>query len=422
MPIPALTPISTTSKIALPSITTAEAAEAAVYPFGVYNVITFYQGAADQVAYTYKKLGGDVLDVELTKENVFAAYEEAVLEYSYLINIHQAKNSLGDLLGHTTASFDSDGEIKSGDSLENENVELKFPRFTFEYSQRANSGMAIEANAGGDQTLYSASFATSSSQQDYDLQSIISSSAAAGDINMDSGDSIGNKKITIRRVYYVTPRAQWRFYAFYGGINVIGNATTYGQYADDSTFEVVPTWQNKLQAIQYEDSIRTRISNYSYEIHNNKIRLYPMPSALQDEKFWVHFTISKDPWEEYADRRTGAEGINNMNTLPFVNVPYENINSIGKQWIRRFSLALCKEMLGHIRGKFGGSIPIPGEALTLNASDLLGQAKEEQDKLREELKTVLDELTYAKLAERDAAIAETTAKTQTFVPLPIFMG
>ena len=146
-----------------------------------------------------------------------------------------------------------------------------------------------------------------------------------------------------------------------------------------------------------------------------------MPAGLQDERFWVQFTIEKDAWEEYADRRAGAEGVNNMGTLPFGNIPYANINSIGKQWIRRFTLSLIKEMLGLIRSKFG-TIPIPGESLTLNGADLVSQGKEEQDKLREELKTVLDELTYAKLAERDAAIIDSTTKAQAGIPLPIFIG
>ena len=111
---------------------------------------------------------------------------------------------------------------------------------------------------------------------------------------------------------------------------------------------------------------------------------------------WVEFSVAEDAWEESDDRQHGADGVNNMNALPFANIPFQNINSMGKQWIRRFSLALCKEMLGQIRGKFA-TIPIPGESVTLNASDLLSQAKEEQEKLREELKTTLDELTYSKL-------------------------
>ena len=119
----------------------------------------------------------------------------------------------------------------------------------------------------------------------------------------------------------------WRFFAYYGGLNVIGNLSSYGQYSDDSTFEIVPTWQNKLQAINYEDSIYTRISHYSYELYNNIIRLFPVPRDLQDERFWVQFTVEMDAWEEYADRKRGADGINNLNTLPFANIPYDNINS-----------------------------------------------------------------------------------------------
>jgi hypothetical protein len=110
-----------------------------------------------------------------------------------------------------------------------------------------------------------------------------------------------------------------------------------------------------------------------------------------------------------------------MNTLPYGNIPYQNINSIGKQWIRRFALALSKEMLGQVRGKLG-SIPIPGDSITLNASDLLGQAKAEQDALRDELKTILDELTYAKLAEKDAAVAENVSKLHAQIGYPIYIG
>jgi len=414
---PTLTPTSTTSEIVLTATGSTSLVSAAL-PYGIYVSNTnFLSGAAEQVSYVYKKLGGDVLDIEITAGNVYAAYEEACLEYSYLVNIHQAKNSLGDLLGNTTASFDHDGEVSSSSTISS--VSLKYPRYTFQYSRRAGEGVAADAAAGGALALYSGSFAAVANQQDYDLQGLISSSVSS----FDGTDTIGNNRITIKRVYYVTSRAQWRFYAFYGGLNVIGNMSTYGQYADDSTFEVIPTWQNKLQAMNYEDSISTRISNYSYEIHNNKIRLYPTPSGFStDEKFWVQFTVKKDAWEEYSDRKNGAEGVNNMNTLPFANVPYENINSIGKQWIRRFALALSKEMLGYVRSKFGGSIPIPGESLSLNGGDLVSQGQTEQKDLREELKTVLDELTYAKLAERDAAVAESATKTQGAVPLPIFVG
>jgi hypothetical protein len=140
-------------------------------------------------------------------------------------------------------------------------------------------------------------------------------------------------------------------------------------------------------------------------------------------KFWINFSIEGDyePWEVNPRGNTGTDGVNNMNTLPFQNLPYENINSIGKQWIRRFALALTKEMLGQIRGKFG-VVPIPGESVTMNASELLAQAKAEQDGLREELKTLLDEMTYEKLAVTDGSLQDSTKRIMENVPVGIFVG
>ena len=215
----------------------------------------------------------------------------------------------------------------------------------------------------------------------------------------------------------------WRFYGYYGGFSVVGNLRTYGQYADDSTFEIVPTWQNKLQAMAYEDALWTRISHYSYEIHDNMLRLFPTPDNTSPKKFWVQFTIDNqyDAWEETGRGNQGTGGINNLNTLPFENLPYENINSIGKQWIRRFALALGKEMLGQVRGKFA-TVPIPGESVTLNAADLLSQARTEMDQLREELKTILSELTYDQLAAIDSNMQDSTEKVLTNIPAGIYVG
>ena len=430
MSVPVLTPSSNSSKVILPITGTPGNVNDSSnpLPFGFYmqgpDAAAFASGAADQVGFVYKKLGGDVLDIELTQYNVYAAYEEAVLEYSYLVNIHQAKNSLNNLLGSTTASFDEDGQIVEGDALSGSNREMALPRYTFDYTRRVAEGIASEAGAGGGLTYYTASFIPTASQQDYDLQEIVSSSVANGELTLDSGDTVGNNKITIRNMYYKTPASMWRFFAYYGGLNVIGNLSTYGQYADDSTFEVIPTWQNKLQAMMYEDSIYTRVSHYSYEIINNKLRLFPTPSepGLSPRRFYFRFTVKKDATEEYADRQNGSRGVNNMNNLPFQNIPYSSINSIGKQWIRRFALALCKEMLGQIRGKLGNVVPLPGGNVSLNATSLLSEATKEMGDLRTELKTVLDELTYEKLLTKDANMTKTTADTLSKVPVPLFVG
>ena len=214
----------------------------------------------------------------------------------------------------------------------------------------------------------------------------------------------------------------WRFYGYYGGLNVVGDMHNYGQYSDDSNFNVIPAWQNKLQAIQYEDHLYTRTSHYSYEIIDNKLRLFPTPQSVSPEKFWLKFSVKTGAFEDDGNNEDGLNGVNNMSNLPFENVPYTSINSIGKQWIRRFALALSKETLGQIRGKFGGTVPIPGDTITLNASDLLGQAKDEQTTLRDELKTILDEMTYDKLIEKEASVVENTTKVQDKTPLPVFVG
>jgi hypothetical protein len=341
MSFPDLTPTSTTSAITLPETSTdTDAVLTGSLAVGFYTGSAFIAGAKAQVAYTYKRLGGDVLDIELTAKNVYNHYEEAVLEYSYIVN------------------------------------------------------------------------------QVYDLQSIVSSSQAT-----NSWDGMGNKRIKVRQVYYISPKQMWRFYGYYGGLNVVGDFHNYGQYADDSTFNVIPPWQNKLQAISYEDHLYTRTSHYSYEIIDNKLKLYPTPSSVSPEKFWFRFTVENDGGA-YATGSydSGVDGVNNMNTLPMENIAFNKINSIGQQWIRRFALALSKETLGQVRGKFGGSVPIPGDNVSLNASDLLSQASTEQQALREELNKQLDEMLYSKLAEVDKAMVDNMDSIVSKTPLKIFVG
>ena len=215
----------------------------------------------------------------------------------------------------------------------------------------------------------------------------------------------------------------WRFYGYYGGVGVVGNYSTYGQFADDSTFEIIPTWQNKMQAVMYEDSIYTRTSHYSYELVNNKLRLFPTPSYFgyeEEDQIWFKFHVDLDAFAT-GSYDSGVMGINNVNTIPFDNIPYGNINSMGKQWIRKYALALCKEMLGQIRGKFT-TLPIPGESVTLNHSELLSQAKDEQQQLKDKLMEMLKETEYSALAKTDQELTDAATNVMKASPLPIFVG
>jgi len=420
-----LSPTSTVSAIILP-ITGSPGDVAATLPFGVYSSSgEFLSGAADQVAYTYKKLGGDVIDIELTVGNVYSAYEEAVLEYSNIINSHQAANVLSDALGNDTGSFTSKGELSSGTD-----VALKYPKFQIVQARTIGDAMATEAGFGGRTRIYSASFKAVKNRQTYDLQEIVNSASLSG--VDDKGDSvpfsgsINNKRIIVNKVFYKSPRAMWRFYGYYGGLGVVGNASTYGQYADDSTFEIIPSWHNKLQAIMYEDSIYTRTSHYSYEIADNKITLYPTPSndnlsGVDMPRIWFRFYIQENAWDDSGGYDSGVKGVNNYNTLPFANIPFNKINSMGQQWIRKYALALSKEMRGQIRGKFA-TIPIPGQSVNLNANELLSQAKEEQSNLRDKLIEMLKTMEYKELAKADKERIDASVDVLAKIPNPIFVG
>ena len=419
MSAPTLTPASTLSAIVLPSAGTLTAVNAAV-PYKIYTDESgplyssqFISGAVDQVSYVYKKLGGDILDIELTEGNVYAAYEEACLEYSYLINVHQATNILPDALGDTTGSFDSKGNILSGalsSSLEGTHVALKYPKFDYSMSRRVAKGVGADIGLA-DSVQFSASFVVKTGVQDYDLQEIVSTST-------EFSGPVGDKRILVKKVFYKTPHAMWRFFGYYGGLNVVGNLHNYGQFSDDSTFQLIPTWHNKAQALAFEDAIYTRMSHFSYELKNNNLRLYPIPYSGAPSKVYIEFSIPSDSWSSTDPER---DGVNNMNTLPIGNLPFNNINSIGKQWIRRFALALCKETLGQVRSKFG-TVPVPGQTINLNGTALITEGKEEQNRLRDELKETLAEMTYPKLAERDGIMAENAEKLLDQVPNYIFVG
>ena len=281
------------------------------YPLGIYADtssalydVNFVSGASDQVAYTFKKIGGDVLDIELTVGNIYTAYEEAVLEYSYQINIHQAKNVLSDLLGMSTGTFDHNAMFTGGDASGSA-VNLSYPRYEFKYAKRIGEGVAAAAGIGGNVTQYSASIGVTASVQDYDLQAIIENSAA-NNKDVATGDTVDyaglvgssisgdrNRKLRIERVFYKTPASMWKFYGYYGGLNVVGNLNHYGQFSDDTTFELIPAWHNKLQAMAYEDHLFTRLSHYSYELRNNKLRIFPIPDG-HIPYFWVQFAFEKD--------------------------------------------------------------------------------------------------------------------------------
>ena len=374
-------------------------------PFGFYDQEGEFATEADKmVIFVKRKLGDDILSVELTKKQIFACFEESVLEYSSILNQYQAKSQLANYLGFPT------GSILSGS-------EEKFPRDNLEYLSRFAEPYAMEAGIGGSYNTISGSIALSGSRQDYDIYDELKNSDGSLVFDQNKG------KLKIVEVYHFNPQAAYRFFDTTSAINYLNNEFSFESFTPETIFYVLPVFEDILRAGQLDLSNRIRRSNYSYRVEGTKIRLFPMPSS-NGKSLWLRVRQYPDPNSpSYKDAT--IHGVSNMSNIPFGNIPYNGINSIGRQWIRQFTLALSKETLGHIRSKFG-SIPVPGAEVTLNGGDLLSHGREEKDKLITSLKEMLDTMTYDKLIEVQSLRAENMNKQLKFVPIPngkaIFMG
>lgn len=374
-------------------------------PFGFYDAEDDFKSEADNmVTFVKRKMGDDILSVELTKKQIFGAFEEAVLEYSSILNQFQAKSQLVNYLGFPT------GSIMSGS-------EEKFPRDNLEYLSRFAEPYAMEAGIGGSYNTTSGSITLKSGQQDYDIYAQLKNEDESLVFDNNQG------KIRIAEVYHFNPQAAYRFFDTTSAINYLNNEFSFESFTPETIFYVLPVFEDILRAGQLDLSNRVRRSNYSYRVEGTKIRIFPAPSGL-NMKLWLRVRQYPDPNSpSYKD--ASIYGVSNMGNLPFGNIQYTKINSIGRQWIRQFTVALSREILGLIRSKFG-SIPVPGAEVSLNGTELISQGREDRDKLITTLREMLDTMTYDKLVEMQATRAENINKQLKYIPMPngkaIFLG
>jgi hypothetical protein len=378
-------------------------------PFGFYDQESDFSTEADNlVVFVKRKLGDDILSVELTKKQVFACFEESVLEYSSILNQYQAKSQLANYLGFPTGS---------GSETFLSGSEEKYPRDNLEYLSRFAEPYAMEAGIGGSYNTTSGSIKLEMGRQDYDIYTELKNS----DDSLVFDSSKG--KIKIVEVFHFNPQAAYRFFDTTSAINYLNNEFSFESFTPETIFYVLPVFEDILRAGQLDLSNRVRRSNYSYRVEGTRIRLFPSPTSSGKE-LWLRVRQYPDPNSPSYEDKT-IHGVSNMSNLPFGNIPYKGINSIGRQWIRQYTLALSKETLGHIRSKFG-SIPIPGAEVNLNGGDLISHGREEKDKLITSLKEMLDTMTYDKLIEVQSLRAENINKQLKYVPIPngkaIFMG
>ena len=374
-------------------------------PFGVFDDDSEFKTEADQmVVFVKRKMGDDVLSVELTKKQIFANMEEAGLEYSSILNQYQAKSQLVNFLGFSTGSMSGSQE--------------KYVRDNLEYLTRFAEPYAMEAGIGGSYNSASGSIQLQGGRQDYDMYTELKDENDTPLFDSSKG------KLKIAEVFHFNPQAAYRFFDTTSAINYLNNEFSFESFTPETIFYVLPVFEDILRAGQLDLSNRVRRSNYSYEVNGTKIRIFPTPTVGSEKKLWIRVRQYPDPTSPaYKDEM--IHGVSNMSNIPFGNLTYSRINSIGKQWIRQYTLALSREQLGMVRSKFG-NIPIPGGDVSLNGTDLVTQGREDQTNLKTQLKEMLETMTYDKLIEIQSTRAEQMNKQLRYVPMPlgkaIFMG
>lgn len=414
-PTPKITPI------VLPQTGTLENVNSSQYPlpFEIYaDDDEFKQACVEMVSFVWYKLGGNQLDIELDEGQIYTFYQEAALEFNNIVLMHQAKNILSSALGTQKGKFDRYGNLvdEAGYMPPGSHVEMKYPKFDFGFNYKIAQAIGAEVEAGGDRTWHKTWVDLESGKQDYDLQQIIEDRIEDPEddlynlIDLTRG---GRIRFQIRRVYYKSPRTMWRFYGFMtGGLNLLGNLTNYGMYNDDSTWEVVPAWSQKLQAQIFKDNIYLRTSHYTFRVVNNQLRIMPMPDGVYPSKMWFEFTMPNDIWNDEG-AETGINGVNNFNSIPFENIAYEDVSPIGKHWMRNYCLGLAMVALGNIRSKVQ-NIPFVNGQITLNGDSLIQQGRDMIKDLKETLQKDLEQLTYEKLSETDKNMVNNAKEVMTF--------
>ena len=378
-------------------------------PFGFFDSDSVFQTEADaMVTFVKRRLGDDILSVELTKKQIWASFEEATLQYSRIVNEYQAKSQLNNWLGQATGSLSGSEQI--------------YPKENLEYLARFAEPYAMEAGIGGSYNSFSGSIALESGRQDYDLYTELKD--ASGTPLFDSPENNPKGKMRIREVFHFSPSAAYRFFDTTSAINYLNNEFSFESFTPETIFYVLPVFEDILRAGQLDISQRVRRSNYSYKIMGRNFRVYPTPSSESRTELYLRVQFQANPLSSSIPDST-IYGVSNMSNVPFGNLQYSKINSIARQWIRQFTLAIASEVLGNIRSKFS-TVPIPGNDLTLNGSDLVNRGREDQSKLNTELREMLESMTYDKIVETEANRAENIMKQLRMIPVPngmaIFTG
>jgi hypothetical protein len=365
-------------------------------PFGTFDTDARFQSDIDAFAdWCAKRLGYPIVDVELQDVNFYACFEEAIYEYSYNVNQFNIQQNMLSIMGTPVDN-----------NLTHQNISTNMGgliQLATEYGS--------ETFTNGNVTFYSSSIDIKTDVQKYNLDKLIR------DVYKPTGS------IEIKKVHHYAPPASIRFYDPYLGNQAMLDTFGFGAYSTGVSFMLMPMYADllRIQAIEFNDLMRK--SSYSFELINNEMRIFPRP--VRDFKLWIEYIVKEEranPLKIKPISGSGVTGfVSDMSNAPYDFMVYSKINSVGKSWIYTYGLALAKEMLGYVRGKYG-SIPIPNGETTLNAADLLSAASTEKQFLIEQLRTMLDTMTRSKLLEAKRAETEHLNVALNGTPLKIYIG
>jgi hypothetical protein len=364
-------------------------------PFGLYDNDSNFQLDAPKVAsWCAQRLGYPIVDVELISSSFFAVFEEAVSEYSAQVNQFNIRNNMGALEGQPTSSNFTNKSVL-GSELNN------VITIAESYGTQANVGGRIDVKKG--------SVLVQAGNQNYDLQELW------GDVS-ESGE-----RIDITKVFYESTPAISRFFDPYsvsgqGTLNLI-DEFGFGSFSPAAQFILMPMYEDmlRIQAIEFNDQFRK--SAFSFNIVNNKIQIFPIPTKT--ERLWFEYMVKKDFRE--GNTIITPNVVSDYSNVGYQFQDYSKINDVGKQWIRKYTLALAKELLGAIREKYS-TIPIPGSDVSLDGAALRAEAQTEKESLVTQLRENLEEVSKKTRMENESNMVEQQQKIIKSVPLAIYIG
>jgi hypothetical protein len=369
-------------------------------PFGFYDNDATFKTEADKVAnFCARRLGYPITDIELQDINFWAAFEEAITTYGNELYAFQIRDNILTLEGTPTTTTINTAIITP--SFAN------IVRLAQQYGE--------EAGVGGNVTWYSGSIALTPGQQTYDMKEWAISQSISGGIE-------------IKRVFYQEIPAINQMYAPFGGFAGLGGVPAAGLYGGmygggyGGGYLMMPVAYDAgvIQGIELSNTIR--LSNYTFEIINNNLTIFPVPSDNDSRGGYLWFEYIKV--EERLDNsinQVGSGSVTNVSNAPYTNPSYALVNSVGRQWIYEYTLALVKEILGYNRGKYS-TVPIPDREVTLNQADLLAAATAEKNALKERLRIYFDETSKKALLERRKDESDFIRQEINNVPMVIFVG